>query len=156
MKRRLNGNVIKAYPFITKLYAGYYSQLTNNDLINFKLESLDTNDNKNIYDFNHIKTLKKLSAAGSSGINDKGIQELNLIELYANDNSKIINVNHMVNLQILWAAGGRCGIKDESIKNLKNIIELNVNDNFFINNISHLTIYCYIASYKIYLLALYD
>ena len=102
LKIKLNGDIIKKYPHIKKLYAGGNCGINDDSLVGLNLVELNVWDNTKIRKINHMTNLRILYAGGSlCGINDDDIVGLNLVELNVSDNKKIKNTSHMSTLKIL-------------------------------------------------------
>ena len=121
-KIKLNGDIIKKYPYIKKLYAGWDSKIEDQNLVGLNLVELDAYNNPKIKKINHMTNLRILHASGDSGIDDDSLVGLNLVKLNASWNPKIKKINHMTNLRILNASEN-CGIEDEYLVGL-NLVEL--------------------------------
>ena len=53
---------------------------------------LVVDENRGVYDVNHMEKLRTLSARGSCGIDGAGMSRLqNLVELYASGNTKLLS-----------------------------------------------------------------
>jgi len=161
---RLSDDVLRAYPFVTKLNANHSSNITNlnnlpkleilsdrkyrmrdhNICSNMNLTELDIGPNTKITDINYLTQLKKLNIGDNDesfyshkkyGIEDKGIANLNLTELNISNNRYIKNISHMTSLTKLIARGD-CRIDKIPCNNLT---ELDISYNPNIMNINHLT-----------------
>ena len=120
-RRILTNDILRTYPFITKL---------------------DADSNVNITNVNHLTRLEILRACGAygaCGIDDQGISNLKLKKLYCTDNPRITNVNFMSSSLKKLDAGGTSGINDSSISKLDLLVFLDATYNSKITNINHMT-----------------
>lgn len=114
----LTDNILKNYPYITRLDAG---------------------DNPNVKDVSHLIHLKVLNAYRWSGIGDSCLQNINLYVLYAGCNEKIKNISHMTELRILDVSGNdSCGVDDTILQHL-NLLYLGASANKKIKKVGHMT-----------------
>ena len=157
---RLTNDILKYYPYITKLnllfnikvddvnHLNYLQELyvgptiDNDGISHINLNTICMTHNSKITNLNHMSKLKVLidnrHVFGHVKLDDNGIKKLNLIVLHVDDNQLITDISHMNNLTILFACGSNCGINDNSIKNL-NLIELHAFNNHKITNVNHMT-----------------
>ena len=161
LKIKLNGDIIKKYPHIKKLYAGGNCGINDDSLVGLNLVELNARGNSKIKKINHMTNLRILDASCNyriydenlfglnCGIDDDSLVGLNLVKLNARGNSKIKKINHMTNLRILNASGDcridhenliglNCGIDDDSLVGL-NLVKLNASWNPKIKKINHMT-----------------
>ena len=137
-KIKINGDIIKKYPYIKRLDARWYSAIKDQDLVGLNLIELYASFNPKIKKINHMTNLRKLNASSTScGIGDDDLMGLNLVELNAYNNPKIKKINYMTNLRILHASWS-CGIGDDDLVGL-NLVELYASDNPKIKKINHMT-----------------
>lgn len=115
----------------------YKPKLTDEILLQHKnIKYLNTNNNHNITDVNHLTLLTKLKAEGKCGISDSGISDcINLKDLRVLGNSKITHVNHCLQLKKLDASWI---MSDDSIKDCLNLKELFASGCYKITNVNHL------------------
>ena len=137
LKIKLNGDIIRKYPYIKKLDASWDSKIEDPDLVGLNLVKLNACNNPKIKKINHMTNLRILYASGDSIIDDDSLVGLNLVELDADWNPKIKKINHMTNLRKLNAVGD-CGIGNDDLVGL-NLVELNASYNLNIKKINHMT-----------------
>ena len=129
-------DIIKNLTHLTA--SGFYSGITQQEILPLNLVKLDISYNPNITNISHMTNLKVLKVNGNYGISQDSISKLYLIKLYALNNSSIINVSHMSRLETLCAAG-ICGIDQNGISGLgASLRKLVINDNGKIKNLNHL------------------
>jgi len=153
---RLTDDILRSYPFITKLDFRCYHCTNINHLTRLETLSVGTNlplgndgisnlvNLKELYincyspitNLNHMTKLEFLTVVHSR-IDNEGISKLNLRELHILGESKFTDLNHMTRLEKLHASGD-CGIGDTGIANL-NLKELNAQSNPKITNVNHMT-----------------
>ena len=113
--------------------SGYFSKISDEDILNLNLFNLNYNKNRNINKFNHMKNLVHLSCRYNN-ISDDHLIGLNLKSLDMFGSNVLINLNQFTNLKKL-----NCGRNpyDYDLKslNLKMLAAYNAN----IKNISHMT-----------------
>lgn len=154
---KLNDDILKQYPYITKLNISSNQHVRNINHLKFlkslkagrgcylddqgvtalNLEELDVSYGFGITDVNHMTNLKILCAKGFCGLSDMGIRNINLIKLIVSHNIYITDVNHMTNLEILEASGF-CAINNNGIKDLIKLKELYMADNSRITGVKHI------------------
>ena len=86
---KLNGEIVKKYPNITRLDAMGDCGIGDDDLIGLNLVELNAHNNEKIKNINHMTNLRILDASCECGIDDNSLIGLNLYKLCTECNPKI-------------------------------------------------------------------